>query len=595
VRPDLPLTDDDIRAIDDICAQVDGLPLAIELAAARTRFLAPVALRDRLTQRLHLLVGGPRDAPERHQTLRATLTWSHDLLTSDERVLFRRLAVFESSAPLDAVEPVCNAARDLGGNVEDVLASLVDHSLVKIIDVPGAGPRVRLLNTIREFAQEQLALSREQEAVQSAHAAWFADHVIATPYATWRTGSAEHRQWTVRHLPDVENFSAALSRLMREDNHVAALRMVSWLVHFWVEIGELREGSKWTDTLMPYVDEAPVEAQSHFLRVAAIMALKDDEIDAAATYAGRSLALAEQVGDPRLVGNALNLLGQIRWREGDGAEGERLQRQAIATVQEASDSLGGALFAAQIADALIEAGELDRAEPLLREAMPVIARERPGALPFLQGAMGYLLLQRGDIDAAAGYLEQCLDYHIQPPHRMPSLLAGRLIGIADLGVRRGAFAEAARLLMASIALCQRIGIVIDQQSKQELHRIGDQVCAALGNDRLLAEAETGKRLTTTEVIDLALAVTRMRAGTAAPEPVDTMVPDNDLTPRERVVLALLAEGLSNPAIAEALFISERTVTTHLSRLYAKLDVSTRAEAIALAMRTGLVDAPAART
>ena len=596
VRPDLPLTADDIRAIDDICTEVDGLPLAIELAAARTRFLSPVALRDRLTQRLHLLIGGPRDAPERHQTLRATLTWSHDLLTSDERVLFRRLAVFESSAPLDAVEPVCNAARDLGGNVEDVLASLVDHSLVKIIDVLGAGPRVRLLNTIREFTQEQLALSGELEAVRSAHAAWFADHVIATPYATWRTGSAEHRQWTVRHLPDVDNFSAALSQLMREGNHLAALRMVSWLVHFWVEIGELREGGKWTGKLMPYVDEAPVETQSHFLRVAAIMGLADDEVDTAATHASRSLALAKQVGDPRLVANALNLLGQIRWRQGDAAEGERLQRQAIATVQEASDSLGGAIFAAQIAASLIESGDLDRAEPLLREAMPVVARERPGALPFLQGAMGYLLLQRGDLDAAAEYLEKSLDYHIQPPHRQPSALAERLIAIADLGIRRGAYAEAARLLMASITLCQRIGIAIDQLSREELHRLGDQACAALGNERLMAEAETGKRLSTTEIIDLALAVTRIRTGTAAPESNGgATIPDNDLTPREREVLALLAEGLSNPAIAGALFISERTVTTHLSRLYAKLDVSTRAEAIALAMRTGLVDAPAART
>jgi ATP/maltotriose-dependent transcriptional regulator MalT len=453
---------------------------------------------------------------------------------------------------------------------------------------------VRLLNTIREFAQEQLALSCEVEAVQGAHAAWFANHVIATPYATWRTGTAELRQWTMRHLPDVDNFSAALVRLLHNGDHVTALRMVSWLAHFWVEIGELRVGGKWTHTLMPYVNEATVEARAHFLRIAAVMAMKDDEIDAAATHASRALAYAEQVGDSRLVANALNLLGQIRWRQGDATEGERLQRQAIATVQEASDSLGGALFAAQIADALIESGELDRAEPLLREAIPVVARERPGALPFLQGAMGYLLLQRGALDDAAGYLEKSLDYHLQPPHRMPSMLAGRLITIADLGIRRGAYAESARLLMASVTLCQRIGIAIDQQSREELHQLGDRACDALGNERLLAEAEAGKRLATPEIIDLALAVTRLRTPAAASEPV-VAVPDNDLTPREREVLTLLAEGMSNPAIAGALFISERTVTTHLSRLYAKLDVSTRAEAIALAMRTGLVDAPAART
>lgn len=161
VRPDLDLTIDRLKAIDDICCQIDGLPLAIELAAARIRFLSPTALRDRLGKRLGHLVGGPRDAPERHQTMHATLTWSHDLLSPDERVLFRRLAIFRNGGPLDAVGPVCNASSDLGGETEEILAALVDHSLVRIVDTPIMGVRVRLLNTIREFAHEQLEISGE--------------------------------------------------------------------------------------------------------------------------------------------------------------------------------------------------------------------------------------------------------------------------------------------------------------------------------------------------------------------------------------------------------------------------------------------------
>ncbi len=598
VRPDLDLTREHIAAIDDICRQIDGLPLAIELAAARTRFLSPIVLRDRLTERLHLLVGGPRDAPERHRTLRATLTWSHDLLLPDERVLFRRLAVFDPSAPLDAVGPVCNAAGDLDGDVEEILASLVDHSLVRILDAPGTGPRVRLLNTIRDFAQEQLALSGEQDAVSAAHADWFARHVIETPSDTWRSGTPELRMWTVRHLPDVDNFSAALTRLHGDGNQLTALRMVVWVVQFWAEIGQLRESSMWTERLMPYAGEGPVELQAHFFRVAAVMSLLDDVLDVADARASRALALAEEDGNPRLIANIMNLLGQIRWRRGDAAEGERLQRDAIATIKRVSDPLGGALFSAQIADSLIEVGELDRAEPLLQEALPIVARARPEALPFLQGAMGYLLLQRGDLDGAAEYLERALDYHLQPPHRLPSLLAGRLVTIAGLAMRRGAHAEGARLLVASLALCNRIGITVDQQSRAELQRVGNLACAALGDERLNAEMAVGKTMSMPEILDLALAVTRLRA---VPLPELTMhgaAPDDDdigLTPREREVLALLAEGLSNPAIAEALFISERTVTTHLSRLYAKLDVSTRSEAIARAIRLGLVDTPAART
>ena len=213
VQPDLSLTSEDIRAIDDICGHIDGLPLAIELAAARTRFLSPIALRDRLSERLQLLVGGPRDAPERHRTLRATLTWSHDLLSTEERLLFRRLAIFEHSGPYDAVDAVCNATGDLGSDVEELLAALVDHSLVRMYDTPSTGPRVRMLHTIREFAHEQLALSGELDAMRQAHATWFAALVIRTPSETWRTGTPELRTWTMRHLPDIDNFSRTFTSL----------------------------------------------------------------------------------------------------------------------------------------------------------------------------------------------------------------------------------------------------------------------------------------------------------------------------------------------------------------------------------------------
>jgi DNA-binding CsgD family transcriptional regulator len=534
-------------------------------------------------------VGGPRDAPERHRTLHATLTWSHDLLNPDERVLFRRLAIFRNGAPLEAVGPVCNASGDLGGEPEEILAALVDHSLVRIVDTPTTGVRVRLLHTIREFAHEQLELSGELDATRQAHALWFADIVISTPPETWRSGTAELRAWTLARQLDLENFTLALDRLAMDTDPVPAIRMVNGLVAFWMELGQLRDGSLWTDRLMPHIDAAPTDVQATFYRGAAVMALKDEKLDQAHRHASRALELSLLGSPPRMVANNQNLLGQVYWRMGDAAEGERLQRAAIDTVAQTSDRLGGALFASQIADALIEAGELDRAEPLLREAMPVVARERPEALPFLQGAMGYLLLQRGDLDGASEYLERCLDYHLQPPHRMPSLLAGRLVTIADLAVRRNAPGEGARLLMGALTLCDRIGIVVDQQSRGEIKRVGSLACAALGDERLDREMAAGKTLTLPALIDLALAVTRLRheaPHSPAPAVTETLT---HLTPREHDVLALLVAGKSNPEIAEALFISQRTVTTHLSRLYAKLDVSTRSGAIAVALRSGLVD------
>lgn len=587
VRPDLELTPESVGAIDDICRRVDGLPLAIELAAARTRFLPPTTLRDRLSERLHLLVGGPRDAPERHRTLRATLTWSHDLLSPDERVLLRRLAVFENGGPYGAIEPVCNAAGDLGSDVEEILSALVDHSLVRIVDAPGTGPRVRMLHTIREFAQEQLERSGELEAVRGAHAHWFADLVIATPPETWRTGAPALREWTLRHLPDLENFATALNRLMAAEEHATAVGMVSGLVQFWHELGYIRDGREWTQRVMPYVDLADLETQATLYRVAGMMALSSETIDEAEAYTRRALALSEQIGNTRVVANCQNLLGVILWKQGDPEAGERLQRQAVETIRQAPDPLGGAFFIAQIAIQLMESGNLDRAEPLLREALPAIERERPDALPLFEGAMACLALQRGDDDVAGDYIERSLAYHREPPHRMPLALGEQLIHSAELAARRGVPVPGARLLGVAEGICERVGFVLKGLEKEEFDRAAELLREALGDERFAAEAAAGRAIPIPDAIDMAVEIARMRRDVAAPA-IAAEVDDHDLTPREREVLALLAAGKSNAAIADALFISQRTVTTHLSRLYAKLDVSTRSEAIAHAMRLGLV-------
>jgi non-specific serine/threonine protein kinase len=540
-------------------------------------------------------VGGPRDAPERHQTLRATLTWSHDLLSTNERLLFRRLAVFANSGPYDAIDAVCNATGDLGGDVEEILAALIDHSLVRIYDTPTTGPRVRLLHTIREFAHEQLELSGEREAMHQAHAHWYAGMVIRTPSETWRTGTAAMRTWTLRHLPDTDNLSLAIEWLSEREHYETALRMVGGLVPFWLETGQLREGGEWTARLMPHVESAPADVQAIFYRMAAIMLFKDDTLDEANRLATQALALAEGIEQPRLIANCQNLLGQIRWRMGDSGDGERLQRAAIATLKDIDDPLGGALFASQIADSLIEAGDLERAEPLLREAIPVVERERPEAVPLLQGSMGYLAMQRGDLDMASHYLERSLDYHRPPPHRLPGALAGRLLTISELAARRGRFNEAAILMGAGEAICDRIGIAISQRDRDEVDGLLDKIRPDIGQAALDRDLATGRTLAIPDAISLALEITGLRS--AASDSGENVAggPDHDLTPREREVLGLLAEGMSNPAIAEALYISQRTVTTHLSRLYAKLDVSTRSEAIAHAVRMGLVTAQVERT
>ena len=587
VRPDLELTPENIQAIDDICQQVDGLPLAIELAAARTRFLSPVALRDRLSERLPVLVGGPRDAPERHQTLRATLSWSHELLSDDEKTLFRRLAVFRNGAPFDAMEPVCNADGALGDRAEEVLASLVDHSLVRIIERPATGPRIRLLNTIREFAQEQLALSDESDAIEQAHAWWFARLVTAQPEATWRTGTQELRAWTLRHEPDLENLNAAVERIANGDDTVLAVNVVNGLVSFWMELGQMRDARAWTQRVMPFARTAPPQTQARNFYMNAIMAMVYDELDEALPYAQKALTLAEQIDNTRLVANCQNLVGTILWNLGDADEGERFQRAAVATTRRTGDALGGAMFIAQMGERLMQYGEYDRAEQLIREAVPAIVQYRPDAAPLFQGPLVSLVLRRGAIDEAGELLEASLAYHREPPHRRPFALAERFCDTARIAIRRGVPEQGARLFGAALPIFERVGLSQHSSEGQLVKHAEDELLAQLGDEQLARETAIGKAMSIPDAIALALEIARIRTE-SEPSPRDEPGSDHGLTDRQREVLRLLAEGKSNAAIADELYISQRTVTTHLSHIYDSLDVSTRAEAIARANQLGLV-------
>lgn len=320
-----------------------------------------------------------------------------------------------------------------------------------------------------------------------------------------------------------------------------------------------------------------------------ITADADHALTEAVTHARQALALAEEIGNARLIANCQNDLSVLLSRTGEIEESERLQLAAIDTIRssEVDDRLGGALFSASFANELINRGEIDRAEPLLREALPLIARYRADALPLFEGSMAYITVARDQLDETGVWLERSLVYHQEPPHRLPITLAERLLQASDLASRRGAPVLAARLLGAAGVLIARAGAVRSKicSSQVDPDRVEAGLLATLGAEDLAREQAAGARLSIPEMIARALDVARVRG--AIPAVDRDTDPAFDLTPREREVLALLVMGKSNAAIAGELFISPRTVTTHLSRLYAKLDVTTRAEAIALAHRHGL--------
>ncbi len=586
VKPDLALTDENIRAIDDICRRVDGLPLAIELAAARTRFLSPTAMRDRLGERLSMLIGGPRDAPERHRTIRATLEWSYDLLSPEERTLFRRLGVTTNGLPYDAVEPICNLAGDLDGRVDELLEALVDHSLVRIEDSPETGPRIRLLHTIREFALEELERSGELGAILRAHARWYAMMVIETPTSTWRTGTTELRAWTRRFSPDLPTFLAVLDRLLNMDDGPTALRMTAQLTVFWLEMGQLHEARQWIERCLPHIDQVDQADRAQFLRMAALVMINVDEHARSRAYAEQAMAISNDLHDVRGIANNLNLLGLLEWIAGHNDVGERYQREAIKTLRDAGDELGAAMFTAQLGERLVEDGQLERAQPLLDESFPVIAKGRREALPLLYGTVAYMHIRSGAFDKAGAALTRSLEYHLAPPHHRPDMLSMVLMLTAELAGKTDAAEDGARLLGTSLAILDQIGITITDKSQDDVDRAGFLLRDRLGSATYERALQEGRQLGIPAAIALAERVIAAPA-TPAPQAVSPQ-PDDDLTPREREVLGLLASGKSNAEIADELFISQRTVTTHLTRLYAKLEVASRTAAISAAIRMGIV-------
>jgi predicted ATPase len=239
VRPSFAMNSENGPAIREICARLDGLPLAIELAAARTRVLSPSTMLDRLQSRLHLLTGGALDLPERQQTLRNTIDWSHGLLNDAEQKLFRRLSVFVGGCTLEAAEAVCNTGHDLDVDVLEGLSSLVDKNLVQNLDQLGAEPRFTMLETIREYALERLGSSGEAFATRRAHAAY---SLVLAEEGNPELESADRAAWLARCDVEIDNFRSSLDWLFQNHELDWGLRLYIALFRFWDMREHLVEG-----------------------------------------------------------------------------------------------------------------------------------------------------------------------------------------------------------------------------------------------------------------------------------------------------------------------------------------------------------------
>ncbi len=404
-RPGFAIDDDNAPAVAEICYRLDGLPLAIELAAARIKLFSPRAMLARLEKPLDLLRGGARDLPDRHQTLRQAIAWSYDLLEEDEQVLFRRLAVFVGGCTLDAAEAVCAADGTL--DALDGVAALVDKSLLRREDDPDGEPRFQMLETIREFGLQRLAAANEADALRRAHAAFFGD--LAEQAAPFLTGP-DQIAWLDRLEAEHDNLRAALRWVDAAGEVETGLRIGAALWRFWVVRGHMREGIQQLARL-----RAAGKAFAHtslwvtVLNAAGTMAQQLGDIQAAIDLLEEVLAACRQRGDRRGTATSLNNLGWVVFQTGDNARASALSHEALAIMRDLGDKRGIATSLNNLAQIASYLSDFD--EALARGAENLRLRREIGeqrGIAYTQAYLGYCHFQRGDFAQAASLLEEAL-------------------------------------------------------------------------------------------------------------------------------------------------------------------------------------------
>src|ERR1700730_13954279 len=336
-KPDFEPVEENDASVAEICARLDGLPLAIELAAARVKVLSPSSMLTHLASRLRLLTGGARDLPTRQQTLRGAIDWSYDLLNAAEQKLFRRLSVFVGGGTLEAVEAVCNTKNDLGFDSLDGMASIVDKSLVQQVDQPSGDLRFVMLETIREYALDKLTASGEGELTKRAHAAYYL--VLAEEGASDEAG-AENSEWLNCLETEHNNLLAALDWLTDTGNADWALRFGTALFRFWETREYLTEGRDRLGTILKLEGAAaPNEARERALFAVGVLAGGQGNYASADTLIDESLQIARKLGDERGVAVCLNALAVHARDRGDIALSRRLFEECLALWRRFGDPL----------------------------------------------------------------------------------------------------------------------------------------------------------------------------------------------------------------------------------------------------------------
>ncbi len=447
-NPRFALTAENQAAVAEICVRLDGLPLAIELAAARSPLFDPLSMLRRLDSRLHVLTGGPADYTARQQSLRAAIAWSYDLLSADEQTLFARLAVFAGGCTAEAVEAVC--ADGLLSDSLDLLGSLLDKSLVQHQE-GGAAPRFLLLETIREYAAERLA-EHDAATVRQRQADYYA--AFATEASSYLRG-AQQKHWLERLDQEHDNLRAALGWALGSGAGELAQRIAGTLWRFWSNRGYLSEGRAWLAQALAAAPE-PTAARALATLGAGTLARTHADYAEGAAQLNESRAIYEALGDRLGLARALNNLGLVEWALGRLAQADTVFSAALAIQQELGDEWGQAAAMANLGLIASDTGDKAAARRYHEQSLALFrALGDTQSATVVLNNLGVLALQKGNYVEARAQWEECLVACRGLGNKEGEGLA--LANLAAVARDEDRFADAHALTAAALTLCLEIG------------------------------------------------------------------------------------------------------------------------------------------
>jgi predicted ATPase/DNA-binding XRE family transcriptional regulator len=518
IRPTFELTDTNVAIVAQICRRLDGLPLAIELAAARVKLFSPQALLARLDHGLQVLTGGARDLPKRQQTLRDTIAWSYDLLDADEQALFCRLAVFAGGCTLEAAEAVCGsgAVEQTESNLLETLASLIDNSLLVSrsegsVGQEGEEPRFMMLETIREYALKRLAFSAEVEEAQRRHSQYYlALAEAAQPKASEPWDEAEWWSRFARMEREHDNLRAALGWAVQNRELETAARLAIVLWWFWIERGYMSDGRRWMEEILA-VDGAegpsggaphtlPARTKAYILQVAGILAMAQGDHDYAVALHEEGMRVYQELGHKKGVSASLRELGFAAYEQGDYERAVRLHGQSLALAREFGTTFGAAWSLRALGDAVRGQGDLSHARALLEESLAMSrSKEHAWGIARTLASLGNVACEAGEYERASKLYEESLELGGQQMGLNHTILLC-LEGLARVAVAQGRMERAARLCGEAAALREDRGWPLPPSKRTEHDRTVAAAHGALGEEAFAAAWARGHALPLEEAI-----------------------------------------------------------------------------------------------